>query len=238
MLNERVTELYEKVPGLSDEVPGSSLRCNLSSDYGLVSHLSCLWLRLLQHQLTGASQFSQFDFGVLGSVQRHLAVLPGRVGGAFMRLTCCYLCEVADLSAQLALHPVDGALELAQLSVQQAGVVFVFGELQDDGSCALQNHRDLLLHLLQSPEPLVGHHRTGGNAESLRGALWEHGAQDGLWFTLDLLRLRGNPGSGSGLCLRKQRARLKDVITSRPGDAHRDSKDGGVGSWSVFDPDH
>lgn len=50
----------------------------------------------------------------------------------------CVLCvaldlrEVADLRAQFTLHAIDGALELNQLSVQQAGVMFVFGELQDD----------------------------------------------------------------------------------------------------------
>lgn len=39
------------------------------------------------------------------------------------------LCEVADLPTQFTLHAVDGALELDQLSVQEAGIVFVFGQL-------------------------------------------------------------------------------------------------------------
>ena len=43
-----------------------------------------------------------------------------------------YLCEVADLAAQFALDAVDGAQELGQLPVQEAGVVLVFGELQQD----------------------------------------------------------------------------------------------------------
>lgn len=50
-----------------------------------------LCLLLLYHGLTRPSQFSQFDLGVLGSVQRHLAVLPGRVGGALVRLACGHL---------------------------------------------------------------------------------------------------------------------------------------------------
>lgn len=48
---------------------------------------------------------------------------------------CVHLCEVADLSAEFTLHLVDRTLELAQLSVQKAGVVFVFGELQNDITC-------------------------------------------------------------------------------------------------------
>lgn len=40
------------------------------------------------------------------------------------------LCEVADLAIQFTLHSVDRALELDQLSVQEAGVVFVFREFQ------------------------------------------------------------------------------------------------------------
>lgn len=45
------------------------------------------------------------------------------------------LCEVADLAAQFILHSVDGTLELDQLSVQEAGVVFVFRKLQNDSTC-------------------------------------------------------------------------------------------------------
>ena len=43
-----------------------------------------------------------------------------------------YLCEVSYLGAQFTLHPVDGALELHQLSIQEAGVVFVFRQLQNN----------------------------------------------------------------------------------------------------------
>lgn len=68
-------------------------RCCKPSDHystcQLPSVLSCLLL--LQHDFTGPSQFSQFDLGILGSVQRHLTVLPGWVSGTFMRLTSSYL---------------------------------------------------------------------------------------------------------------------------------------------------
>ncbi len=53
------------------------------------SVFSCLLL--LQHDLTGPSQFSQFDLGILSSVQRHLTVFPGWISGTFMRLTSSYL---------------------------------------------------------------------------------------------------------------------------------------------------
>ena len=45
------------------------------------------------------------------------------------------LCEVADLSTQFALHAIDRALELDQLSVQEAGIVFVLGEFQNYITC-------------------------------------------------------------------------------------------------------
>lgn len=92
----------KKFPGCEKRSPALLWGETWAQISGLVSWPSCLrlllLLLLLQHQLTGASQFSQFDFGVLGSVQRHLAVLPGRVGGAFMRLTCGYLQETEDYS--------------------------------------------------------------------------------------------------------------------------------------------
>lgn len=47
-----------------------------------------LWL---QDELTGPAQLPQFDSGILGSVQGHLTVLPGRVCGTFMRLASRYL---------------------------------------------------------------------------------------------------------------------------------------------------
>lgn len=51
----------------------------------------------------------------------------------------CYcvidLCEVADLATQFALHSVDGALKLDQLSVQETGIVLVFGEFQNYITC-------------------------------------------------------------------------------------------------------
>lgn len=47
----------------------------------------------------------------------------------------CYckfdLCEVADLSTQFTFHSVNRALELNQLSIQKAGVVFVFRKFQN-----------------------------------------------------------------------------------------------------------
>lgn len=45
------------------------------------------------------------------------------------------LCEVADLPTQFALHSIDRALELDQLPVQEAGIVFVFGEFQNYITC-------------------------------------------------------------------------------------------------------
>lgn len=119
--------------------------------------LLLLLLLLLKHDFTGPSQFSQFDLGIFRSVQCHLTVLSGWVSGAFMRLTCSYLCEVADLATQFILHAVNGALELDQLSVQEAGIVFVFGEFQNYITGTLQDHRYLLLDLLQSSETLVSH---------------------------------------------------------------------------------
>ena len=45
------------------------------------------------------------------------------------------LCEVADLGAQFTLHSGDRALELDKLSVQEAGIMFVFGEFQNYITC-------------------------------------------------------------------------------------------------------
>lgn len=61
----------------------------------------------------------------------------------------CYcvidLCEVADLATQFTLHSVDGALKLDQLSVQEAGIVLVFGEFQNYITCPWEQQQHLFL---------------------------------------------------------------------------------------------
>lgn len=45
-----------------------------------------------------------------------------------------YLSEVANLRAQLVLHSVDGGDKLTELPVDEAGIVFVLGQLQNNSS--------------------------------------------------------------------------------------------------------